>query len=292
MIKKIITNSLVPLNNELLLHLLYLKANNKVAIILTMAALFFIYPVNALSISTGNVIVGFNDDQMLKVVISNISSDGIISGSCECDETDPLSIHTDNSQKPTTMINFPYGLNVSGKIASHYNSTIDFSTQNNIFFYNGNLYSRNGLNISFAPDGYPIFYTSWYSGLIYRSPIVIINSSHSALIISPTSGSVSTFRHSSTSGFTSIGTSVQEAPLLISANSTVTREMLKLDQNDEDQPFIDYDGKTARNVAYNICRGGSGSQTWCMVQLEGYIKNQVNNSNVWIPYYIEIPPEP
>lgn len=242
---------------------------------------------------SGELIIEGDDSGIEAVIIDNSSLlSSTVNGSCQCpEENDPFSIHTDNSNPPNTIIDFPYGINVYANISNYYNTSIDLNNPNSIII-SGNQNKKNGLNISFGSNGYPTLSTNWYSGINIQSPINIVNRSSSAIIAVPYNGGIATFRHSTDTGETSIGTSNYVAQLLVYTNTSYGKEAVQIDQNDDDKPFIDYEGRASRSTAYNICRGGTASQTFCLLQLEGFIRNEINSTEAWIPYYYVLPPEP
>jgi len=56
-------------------------------------------------------------------------------------------------------------------------------------------------------------------------------------------------------------------------------QVLTLDQNDEDKGFIDYQGTSAADAAHSVSSYTTGNS------IEGFIRNEVNGSEVWMPYF-------
>ena len=70
-----------------------------------------------------------------------------------------------------------------------------------------------------------------------------------------------------------------DMPLDISTETTEGREALVIDQNDEDQAFIDYQGTSEAGTTKNITSYTSGNS------IQGFVKVEVNGTSYWMPYY-------
>lgn len=97
-------------------------------------------------------------------------------------------------------------------------------------------------------------------------------------------------------GDVGIGTVSPDAPLEIETSATVGQQAMTIDQNDEDQVFIDFQGTSAADVTKNISTldvagdssvdnvVGPKADSWVC---QGMIKVEVTGVGVWIPFYGE-----
>jgi len=92
-----------------------------------------------------------------------------------------------------------------------------------------------------------------------------------------------------------IGTTDPDAMLEIDTPTNLGRAALNLDQDDTNEPFIDFDGTSSSGVGYSIStRNGNGvvegpkawgTQTGYGWQFEGMTRIEVNGTDRWTPYY-------
>lgn len=65
----------------------------------------------------------------------------------------------------------------------------------------------------------------------------------------------------------------------LSTSATCGASALRIDQNDADEPFINYDGSSAASAAANISTWTTGAT------LTGYVRVAINGTDYWMPYY-------
>jgi hypothetical protein len=94
-------------------------------------------------------------------------------------------------------------------------------------------------------------------------------------------------------GYLGFGTGTPAARLEIDGSVTEGQHLLELDQDDNDEPFIKFDGTSAADQTKNIStvngdgavegpKNFSASAGWAF---EGMIRIDVNGTDYWIPYY-------
>jgi hypothetical protein len=76
-----------------------------------------------------------------------------------------------------------------------------------------------------------------------------------------------------------VGSGSASAMLEVESASDVGKEIVVLDQNDSDQPFIDYQGTSAANSLNTISTWSSGNS------IQGFIRIEINGVTYWMPYY-------
>lgn len=64
----------------------------------------------------------------------------------------------------------------------------------------------------------------------------------------------------------------------LTSDDDVADVLLRLDQNDTNEAFINFDGTSASDLSANITTRTSGS-------ISGFVKIEVNGSAAWVPYY-------
>jgi hypothetical protein len=67
--------------------------------------------------------------------------------------------------------------------------------------------------------------------------------------------------------------------LTVSCSSTLGQQAVTIDQDDEDQAFIDYQGTSEAGVTKNISTHPTAGT------LQGWIKVEINGTGRWIPFY-------
>ena len=80
-------------------------------------------------------------------------------------------------------------------------------------------------------------------------------------------------------GLVGIGTNSPDAPLEIQTASDVGVQAVTIDQNDEDKPFIDFQGATGANTTSSISTHGTPGT------IQGWIQIEINGTKRWIPFY-------
>jgi len=81
------------------------------------------------------------------------------------------------------------------------------------------------------------------------------------------------------------GTDAGESRLEVQTTTTVGCQALTIDQNDQDEAFIDFQGTATAGVGTNICTWTTGAA------VKGYILGEVNGTKQWFPY-CDPPPTP
>jgi hypothetical protein len=67
--------------------------------------------------------------------------------------------------------------------------------------------------------------------------------------------------------------------LTVSCSSTLGQQAVTIDQDDQDQAFIDYQGTSEAGVTKNISTHPTAGT------LQGWIKVEINGTGRWIPFY-------
>lgn len=75
-----------------------------------------------------------------------------------------------------------------------------------------------------------------------------------------------------------IGTAFPGGTVEIQTGASDAKACVRLDQDDQDQPFISFEGTSASDQSANLTSDTSG---WT---LEGYIRIEINGTTKWIPY--------
>jgi hypothetical protein len=76
-----------------------------------------------------------------------------------------------------------------------------------------------------------------------------------------------------------IGTNAPDNTLHVTNASGVTKEVVKLEQLDDDEPFIIFTGTTASDQTKSL------STDTTVGSIEGHIRVSINGTDKWIPYY-------
>ncbi len=98
-------------------------------------------------------------------------------------------------------------------------------------------------------------------------------------------------------GEAGIGATTPDARLEIETSATEGKQAVTIDQNDADQPFIDFQGTSAADQANNIStvngdgavdgpKNKSASAGWTFA---GMLRQEINGTVGWIPYYTAQP---
>lgn len=75
-----------------------------------------------------------------------------------------------------------------------------------------------------------------------------------------------------------IGTGTPDAPLEVETAVDLGKQAVSIDQKDEDQAFVDYQGTSEAGASKNI-------SSWTSATIAGYVKVEINGSAYWMPYY-------
>jgi hypothetical protein len=87
-----------------------------------------------------------------------------------------------------------------------------------------------------------------------------------------------TFYVNANNNYVSVGTATADAPLEVETATDLGRQAVTIDQNDDDQAFIDFQGKSDGTVNNNITTRTSAS-------LAGFIRVEINGSTYWMPFF-------
>lgn len=82
-----------------------------------------------------------------------------------------------------------------------------------------------------------------------------------------------------TTGLVGIGTIAPDARCEIETGATEGTQAVTIDQNDIDKAFIDFQGESEAGAAKNISTWTAGNT------IQGFVKQEVNGAEVWMPYY-------
>jgi hypothetical protein len=89
-----------------------------------------------------------------------------------------------------------------------------------------------------------------------------------------------TVGHNRIQGFTMIGVNAApDAPLEINSTASLGQQLLTLDQDDTDQPFVDFQGNTGANATASISTFTVAGAT------AGFIQIEINGTKRWIQVY-------
>jgi hypothetical protein len=81
-------------------------------------------------------------------------------------------------------------------------------------------------------------------------------------------------------GFSMLGADgAPESPLEVNSTTSLGQQLVTLDQDDTDQPFIDFQGNTGANATASISTFTTGGT------IQGYVQVEINGTKRWIPFY-------
>ena len=119
----------------------------------------------------------------------------------------------------------------------------------------------------------------WTSGPTYTNPPVQLK----LLASTPANGigiyQDGTGAYNKYEGFSMLGADgAPESPLEVNSTSALAQQLVTLDQDDTDQPFIDFQGNTGADATASI-------STRTVATINGYIQIEINGTKKWIAYY-------
>ena len=110
----------------------------------------------------------------------------------------------------------------------------------------------------------------------------LVSLSSNDLVLATSGSATEVLRCVNTGGLVGIGTSSPGGKLEVETSTTAAVSALVLDQNDEDQPFIKFEGTSGAEPTNNITTCAEAT-----MEYYGYVKVDVGGSSMWIKVYYE-----
>jgi hypothetical protein len=110
-----------------------------------------------------------------------------------------------------------------------------------------------------------------------------IDSVNNDLLLRTSGSATEVLRCVNTGGLVGIGTSSPAGKLEVETSTTAAVSTLVLDQNDEDQPFIKFEGTAEAGTTKNVTTCAEATMDYY-----GYVKVDVGGSSMWIKVYYEV----
>jgi hypothetical protein len=172
-------------------------------------------------------------------------------------------------------------LNVCNKYGTNVTSSTDL-----------NIYASSGTGTGSGADIVFYTYPAGASGSAFNTAVEILrfDTSSTRTIFNDTGadwdykieGDTDTVLFTTDAGTDSVAIGVQgsgDGKFEVQTSSTWGGQSFTIDQDDSDQPFIDYQGTSAANANNSISTWTTGNA------VQGFIRIEINGSTFWMPYY-------